>query len=74
MTSSDLRKYINPKTKKDMFNEEIQITIECALKMRKHLVRVLETRNDDSLKQKLMYVNNIIMQATSIQEEELVYA
>lgn len=57
-----------------MFNEEIEMTLECAIKVRKHLVRILETRNDEGLRQKLQYINSIIMQADSIQQEELVYA
>ena len=52
-----------------MFNEEIEMTLECAVKVRKHLVRILETRNDEGLRAKLQYINGIIMQANSLQDQ-----
>ncbi|SNS52965.1 hypothetical protein SAMN05421640_0537 [Ekhidna lutea] len=57
-----------------MFNEEIEMTLECAVKVRKHLVRILENRNDARLEAKLQYVNSLIMQADSMQNKMLAVA
>ena len=57
-----------------MFNEEIEMTLECAVKVRKHLLRILESRNETGLHEKLRFVNDIIMQANTLQDEPLVYA
>lgn len=57
-----------------MFNEEIELTLETAVKIRKHLTRMLEIKNESGLQEKLQYVNDIIMEANSMQDEALVYA
>ena len=57
-----------------MFNEEIDMTLECAVKIRKHLVRLVERSNDDALNAKLQYVNNLIMEADSMQYEVMAVA
>jgi len=57
-----------------MFNEEIEMTLECAIKVRKHLLRILENRNTSGLEEKLRYVNDIIMEASSIQDEAMAFA
>jgi len=57
-----------------MFNEELEMTLECAVKIRKHLVRLLERTNDESLNAQLQYVNNIIMEADSMQYEVMAVA
>ncbi|WP_350219032.1 hypothetical protein [Ekhidna sp.] len=54
-----------------MFKEEVEMTLECAVKVRKHLVRILENRADSSLEAKLQYVNSLIMDANSMQNEVL---
>lgn len=54
-----------------MFNEEIEMTLECAVKIRKHLVRLLEGRSSDELESQLQYVNSLIMEANSMQNEML---
>ncbi|MEQ9468859.1 MAG: hypothetical protein RLN88_15735 [Ekhidna sp.] len=59
------------KNKKKMFNEEIEMTLECAVKIRKHLVRLLEGRSSDELESQLQYVNSLIMEANSMQNEML---
>ena len=57
-----------------MFNEEIEMTIECAVKVRKHLLRITETTNDLGYHDQLKYVNSIIMQANSLQDDLLAVA
>jgi len=57
-----------------MFNEEIDMTLECAVKIRKHLVRLVERSNDDALSAQLQYVNNLIMEADSMQYEVMAVA
>lgn len=57
-----------------MFKEETEMTLECAVKVRKHLMRVLELRNESGLQDKLNYVNDLIMEANSMQDEALVFA
>ena len=57
-----------------MFSNEIEMTLECAVKVRKHLMRILENRNESGLQEKLNYVNSIILEANSKQDEALVYA
>ncbi|WP_370088854.1 hypothetical protein [Ekhidna sp.] len=54
-----------------MFNEELEMTLECAVKVRKHLVRILEGRQDSRLEMQLQYVNGLIMEANSMQDEVL---
>ncbi len=54
-----------------MFNEEIDMTLECAMKVRKHLVRILENRSDEALESKLQYVNRLIIQADNMQSNML---
>jgi hypothetical protein len=56
---------------KDMFRDEVEMTLECAVKVRKHLVRILENRADSSLEAQLQYVNSLIMDANSMQNEML---
>ncbi len=55
--------------RKNMFSEEIEMTMECAVKVRKHLARILENKNDDMLEAKLRYVDSLILQANSLQSE-----
>lgn len=50
-----------------MFNEEIEMTMECAVKIRTHLQRTLEGKNDELLESKLKYVDNLILQTNSLQ-------
>lgn len=57
-----------------MFNEEIDLTLETAIKVRKHLLRLTEYRNESGLQEKLQYVNDLIMEASSMQDESLVFA
>lgn len=57
------------KTRKKMFREEIDMTLECAVKVRKHLVRILEGNNNTELQAQLQYVNSLIMEADSMQSE-----
>ncbi|MEQ6168104.1 MULTISPECIES: hypothetical protein [unclassified Ekhidna] len=52
-----------------MLNEEIEMTLECAVKIRKHLVRLLDGKSDEALESKLQYVNSLIMEADSMQYE-----
>lgn len=54
-----------------MFREEIDMTLECAVKVRKHLVRILEGNNNPELQAQLQYVNGLIMEADSMQNEVL---
>ena len=54
-----------------MFKEEVEMTLECAVKIRKHLVRILENRTDSGLEAQLRYVNSLIMDANSMQNEVL---
>ncbi|MEP0986176.1 hypothetical protein [Ekhidna sp.] len=56
-----------PQKRKNMFREEVEMTLECAVKMRKHLVRILENRTDSKLEAQLRYVNSLIMEADSMQ-------
>ncbi|WP_421764029.1 hypothetical protein [Ekhidna sp.] len=56
-----------PQKRKIMFREEVEMTLECAVKMRKHLVRILENRTDSKLEAQLRYVNSLIMEADSMQ-------
>ncbi|MEO9872301.1 hypothetical protein [Ekhidna sp.] len=57
-----------------MFNAEIEMTLECAVKVRKHLVRILESRSDVGLESQLQYVNRLIMEADSMQDKSLAVA
>lgn len=59
------------KTKKKMFREELEMTLECAVKVRKHLVRILEGNSNPELQAQLQYVNSLIMEADSMQSEVL---
>lgn len=52
-----------------MFNEEIEMTLECAVKIRKHLMRSLDREKNEELESQLHYVNNIIVQADTLQYE-----
>ena len=52
-----------------MLNEEIEMTLECAVKIRKHLVRLLDGKSDEALESKLQYVNSLIMEADSMRYE-----
>lgn len=55
-----------------MFREEIEMTLECAVKVRKHLVRILEGKQNPELEAQLQYVNSLIMEADSMQSKALV--
>ncbi|NQZ75294.1 MAG: hypothetical protein HRT61_04170 [Ekhidna sp.] len=50
-----------------MFKEEVEMTLECAVNVRKHLVRILENRTDSDLEAQLKYVNSLILEANSMQ-------
>ena len=52
-----------------MFREEIEMTLECAVKVRKHLVRLPEGNNNAELQAQLQYVNGLIMEADFMQSE-----
>ena len=45
------------------------MTMECAVKVRKHLAKILEDKSDDLLEAKLKYVDSLILQANSLQSE-----
>ncbi|GAB4251899.1 MAG: hypothetical protein Tsb0034_30750 [Ekhidna sp.] len=51
-----------------MFEDEIEMTLECAVNVRKHLIRILENRSEHELHEKLHFVNNIILQASTLRE------
>ena len=52
-----------------MFREEIEMTLECAVKVRKHLVRILEKDTDSALEARLKYVNGLIKEANSMRNK-----
>ncbi|MEO1256607.1 MAG: hypothetical protein AAFY41_17195 [Bacteroidota bacterium] len=54
-----------------MFSEEIEMTMECAVKVRKHLATILENKSDELLEAKLRYVDGLILQANTLQSEVL---
>lgn len=54
-----------------MFREELEMTLECAVKVRKHLVRILENNANTELEAQLQYVNSLIMEADSMQNKVL---
>jgi hypothetical protein len=45
-----------------MNNEEIELALNCAMNIKKHLTRVLEKRKESELENKLQYVNNLIQE------------
>ena len=55
-----------------MFSEEIEMTMECAVNVRKHLSKILENKNDETLEAKLKYVDSLILQANSLQSQMVV--
>ena len=57
-----------------MLNEELDMTLECAVKIREHLIRLLERKNDEVLTSKLHYVNALIMEADARQYEIMAVA
>ena len=61
----------NHETRKKMFREEIEMTLQCAVKVRKHFVRILEGNQNTELEAQLQYVNSLIMEADSIQSKML---
>ena len=69
-------KFAITQTLKNLFvmQEDITTTMDCAVKVRKHLVRMLNTNFDPKLQEKLDYVNSMIMEINEIQEEVLVSA
>ena len=50
-----------------MLNEELELTLECAQKIRTHLMRMLESKSDEVLASKLQYVNSLILEADARQ-------
>ena len=51
-----------------MFDEDLEMTLECALNIRSHLTRILEREHIGALEKQLQYVNQIIRQI-SFEEE-----
>ncbi len=53
-----------------MINEEneIEMMLECAAKVKKHLTRVLENKREIALKLKLNYVDELMTEADSIRK------
>jgi len=56
-----------------MFSEEIKMTVETAVKVRKHLLRKLQNNYEAKIAEQLIYVDNIINEANIIGQSEVVY-
>ena len=54
-----------------MFSEEIEITVETATKVRKHLLRKLQRDYEANIAEQLRYVDNIINEANIMGQSEL---
>ena len=50
-------------------NDEMQNVLECAVNVQKHLVRLLEEKQDPALEEKLNYVNSVINEVNEMQVE-----
>ena len=48
---------------------EIDLMLECASKVKNHLTRVLEEKKEIALKLKLNYVDEIMLEADSIKKD-----
>ena len=57
-----------------MFNEETEMTLETAVKVRRHLLRLLSKQHENSLVERLIYVDSIIKEASSEEGRTLVFA
>ncbi len=53
----------------DTNDNEIEMMLECAAKVKKHLTRVLEEKREISLRLKLNYVDELMTEADSIKEK-----
>lgn len=53
---------------------DVDLTLECASKVREHLNRVLENKKEIALKLKLNYVDEIILEADSIKKDIASYS
>jgi len=59
---------------KIMFNEEIDMTLETAVKVRTHLIRLLSKEHHNDLVEKLIYVDKIIKEVSEQEDKDLVFA
>ena len=50
-------------------NDEMKNVLECAVNVQKHLVRLLEEKEDAALQEKLNYVNSVISEVSEMQVE-----
>jgi len=57
-----------------MFDEEIEITLETAIKVRNHLIRLLSEGHQNNLEEKLSYVDQIIEEVSIEEDKNLVFA
>ena len=53
---------------------DIDLTLECASKVREHLNRVLENKKEIALKLKLHYVDELILEADTIKKDIATYS
>lgn len=53
---------------------EIELMLECAAKVKKHLTRALEEKKEIALKLKLNYVDEIILEAAAIKRDVVIYS
>ena len=53
---------------------EIELMLECASKVKGHLTRVLESNKDIALRLKLNYVDEIILEADTIKKNIATYS
>ena len=56
-----------------MFNEELEMTLETAVKVRNHLIRILSKEHQNELVEKLIYVDKIIKEASAQEDKNLVF-
>ncbi len=57
-----------------MINDEMKNVLECAVNVKKHLVRMLAEKQDSALQEKLDYVNSVISEVNEMKEELQVVA
>lgn len=50
-------------------NDEMRNVLDCAVNVQKHLVRLLEEKQDPQLQEKLNYVNSVISEVNEMQVE-----
>ena len=56
-----------------MFNEETEMTLETAIKVRNHLIRLLSQEHQNDLAERLIYVDQIIKDASTQEDKNLVF-